>query len=620
MLTRKFFLLIIPVLLLFALIDYVVVNHLVIGKFDRLERREAIKNGQRVLDAIERELHHLMSLCEDWSYWDDTFEFMVTHNQSYIESNLVPQTHIDNEINLFMLINTDGSVLLKKNVDLETLENIAVAEFDLNSYPPDHFLISRGKGDIQSGIVHTSAGLFLIAKAPILTSLKTGPYNGTMIMGRLFDGNYQDILCGQTRMRFSVNPGDIDQISSIRENARHEGDNFVIDYNGPDTLNLLGRLDTINGVDYYIEASLNRDFMKEGRRTVTMLYISLMVVSIIILFVLMIGIQFLVIRPIKRLKEHALLIAHKQETCTRLYPNRKDEIGVLAQEFDQVFDRLFETRSRLLESSYKSGLAEMASNFLHNLRNSLTPLMGEIQGIRYACRNLDFEKYKKAHEELMREDLDPERRKKIREYLLLLDRQYFETMDDINLEFNTLDEYRQNIEKLLDTQSKWTSAKPVVEPMKQSEIGKEIQSFLSPSLRRKLTLSVHNEEKKDKTIRTYRVTLLMILSRLLEYIVESRMDSGDLRIVILTKRMVHDEKPILSIRVMMPQTMHPIEGSISVFAEGSTDTTKSLTNELIWCTNTASVIGAGLRIEQSEDGLTSYFLLQVPIIEQAGSE
>ena len=600
--------------------DLLVVDNLMTSKFNRIEEREAIQNAKRIHDAIDRELYHLESLCVDWSAWDDSYDFMVTRDEGYLESNLGIDTFIDNHVNLIMFIEMDGTVLWKRVVDLESETDIHVAIFDQERYSQNHMLVAHDIEERMAGLLHTERGLCMIAKSPILTSQKEGPAHGTLIMGRYFNNDYQDILCDQTRTRFEIKQGRMNGDANKERKLKRIDSKYMIDRSHPDTLVILSRLPSLNGVEYYIESTIDRDFMKEGKRTVLILYISLMVVGSVILLVMLGGIQFMVIRPIKKVKEHALEIAGNQVLEQRLYPKRKDEIGILAHEFDMIFENLLETRSRLLESSYKSGLAEMASNFLHNLRNSLTPLMGEIQGIRFACRNVDFQKYYKAHIELDSDTSDPERQKKIREYLLLLDRQNMDYVEEIRALFNTLDDYRHNIEKLLDTQSRWTSAKPVVETLKLNEIGKEIHAFISPSVIRHMNITVHNEDIGLETVQTYRVTFLMILSRLLEFIHENQTDEGGARVVILIKRTEIDEKPYISFRIVLPGSTNLVNKMSSVFAIDNAKGMKPLHGDLIWCSNTASVIGARLEAVESDGSVKSHFQLTIPIIEETSDK
>ena len=84
--------------------------------------------------------------------------------------------------------------------------------------------------------------------------------------------------------------------------------------------------------------------------------------------------QTTMLRPIAKLTEHALLIGENDNLSIRLNPDGKDEFGVLGRTFDQMVDRLAETRRRLIDQSYHSGIAEMASGVSAQYRQRDNPI------------------------------------------------------------------------------------------------------------------------------------------------------------------------------------------------------------------------------------------------------
>ncbi len=614
MLTRKILFLIIPIFLLFAVLDFLVIDLMVSKKLERLETQEAIEDNQRVQDAIERELYHLLSLCVDWSSWDDTYQFMVDRNARYIDANLLIDTFMDNHFNIMLFIKPDGTVFWRRLYNPSEKVEISIPEFEFDQFPANHPIMSIDDNDRGSGLFHTDTGLILVVHAPILTSGSEGPLRGTLVLGRYFDPEYQEIMEAQTRRKFDVIKGSFNEITKRkRKDLCFVGDNYLFDKSDHNVLSVYNQLTTIDGVNYLIESLTPRDIIQEGRITIVILWVSLMAVGLLITVAMVFTIEFLVIQPIRQLKEYVLDVGQNDIQGTPLYPKRHDEIGFLAQEFDKNYKQLFETRSRLLESSYKSGLSEMASNFLHNLRNSLTPLMGEIQGIRMACRKIDFNKYSKAHRELKLDKMDPERRERIMEYLTLLDSHNLDYHEEILQLFNSMDNYRKNIEELMDTQSIWTSAKPVVETVRLSDMAKDIHDFLSPKIRSRINLAFQFNLEANQIVRSYRVSVLMIISRLLEYIAQSCVKDEKINIQMLVDRAEVKNKQVLQLKISIPPELIPDAEFASVFAFDKNQNKNQMRSELLWCSNTAAAIGAKLSISRMSDN-NSYFHIQVPLM------
>ena len=88
-----------------AALSYVAQRHVFLPRFLELEREEALKDLNRCVESLEREMYHLDVVCADWAAWDDTYEFVEEANAEYVASNLVMATFIDNKLNLIYIIN-----------------------------------------------------------------------------------------------------------------------------------------------------------------------------------------------------------------------------------------------------------------------------------------------------------------------------------------------------------------------------------------------------------------------------------------------------------------------------------------------------------------------------------
>ena len=55
--------------------------------YSRLETFTAKQNVERVENTYNAVVEQLKSTISDWSYWDDTYQFISDHNQEYIDEN-----------------------------------------------------------------------------------------------------------------------------------------------------------------------------------------------------------------------------------------------------------------------------------------------------------------------------------------------------------------------------------------------------------------------------------------------------------------------------------------------------------------------------------------------------
>ena len=81
----------------------------------------------------------------------------------------------------------------------------------------------------------------------------------------------------------------------------------------------------------------------------------------IALITLMVLLGRIVLSPLARVTDHAQRIATADDLSARLDYDRRDELGTLAGAFDNMVERLAQTRRELVDRSFESGAAENAS-------------------------------------------------------------------------------------------------------------------------------------------------------------------------------------------------------------------------------------------------------------------
>lgn len=96
------------VLILIGIMHCVTAKFILFQSFLRLEEKEAQRNLDRVVQAIEREIQHIDSICHDWATWDETIDFVKNRTADYIKSNLPLSIFTSNNINLVHIADADG--------------------------------------------------------------------------------------------------------------------------------------------------------------------------------------------------------------------------------------------------------------------------------------------------------------------------------------------------------------------------------------------------------------------------------------------------------------------------------------------------------------------------------
>ena len=357
-LKTKVILILCGIFALYGAVNFGIHRFIIFPSYLEMEKHDAGENIQRAISAIDREIAHIDSLCHDWSAWDDTYDFIQTVSEEYIDSNLPFSTFADNELNMIYLVDNTGSVVWGEIYDLETEERISLDVFPGESLPATHPLLSYETegADLSEtfikGIIKTSAGPLLVSSRPILTSGNNGPPRGHFIMGRLFNEEMIDSLTDQIRVDFTIYPA----INSIEE---HLGKTPLQVHNGPkyylneSTDSLLLHIHTIypdisGNAAFAIRMIIPREIVQQGLATMRFALLSILAAGLCVLVVMLFLLQKTILHPITRLIRHMLNISETGNFSRRLSIRRNDEIGTLGREFDKMVE-MIEEQTNVME-------------------------------------------------------------------------------------------------------------------------------------------------------------------------------------------------------------------------------------------------------------------------------
>lgn len=388
--------------------NYVIQQFIILPSFTDLECQEAQKDLQRCVRAVTREVEHLDTLCWDWSCWDDTYDFVESLSNEYVESNLVLSTFTASGLNLIYVIDTDGTVVWGEIYDLETEEPMALADFPKDAFPKGHPLISYEAGDSPleevkiCGVFMTERGPMLISSRPILTTNHEGPSRGSFMMGRLFSDEILQMLVDQTQVSFEVFPVQDDSLPAVIKeipNRLTKESPYLIEEEGEGHLLIYTNYSNVKGEPgLLMKAKILREISARGHTTMSYVLSSMSISALVVLILMLLILQRTVVRPITALTEHALSIERTGDLSRRLSMERQDEIGTLGREFDRMLEQLGKTHSDLKrEITQRKRTEERLENmndcFLkfgpspsENI-NLLTKSCGEMLGAAWALYN-----------------------------------------------------------------------------------------------------------------------------------------------------------------------------------------------------------------------------------------
>jgi PAS domain S-box-containing protein len=363
MMLRRRMLLVIGLTLVALIVGlYGVSSSILLKDFARLERREAVRDVKRLHSAVANEVDDLNAEAAEWAEWDDTYQFVEDRNRDYIHSNL-GETMLGNiRLNFIVFLNRDGQVVWGKGFDRHAQKAVAIPDSLLQLLKESSPLLDHPNTEsVHTGVLLLPEGAALVASRPIITSERTGPVRGTLILGRFLDGEAVKQIADRARLTTTVCrvddpqlPADFRQASAALHGARNV-------YVHPLTDDSVGGYTLWNDVfgkpALLLRVNIPREIFAQGQATIRYLVTSLLVIGLGFGFATALLMERLVLARLTRLIADVDRIGVSNDVTARVAVHGHDELAGLATALNKMLDTLQRSQVELHESAAQQKFA-----------------------------------------------------------------------------------------------------------------------------------------------------------------------------------------------------------------------------------------------------------------------
>lgn len=163
------------------------VFNIVVNKYtDNVEVKKLSYNFNILQSIIEKDNLGIERTAEDWSNWDESYNFMSgTDDKYFIDTNLHPAVLSQLDLNFMFFIDTKGDLKYGITRYLENNTKDAILS-KVSSKKDGRFQILTFKNNFQnkSGILSADGKVFLITATAITTTNGNAESNGNLVIGR----------------------------------------------------------------------------------------------------------------------------------------------------------------------------------------------------------------------------------------------------------------------------------------------------------------------------------------------------------------------------------------------------------------------------------------------------
>jgi two-component system NtrC family sensor kinase len=519
--------------LLFAVLivlEIAVQKQVLMPSFAELERDDAKTSMKRIDYALNITLDNLELSAADWGNWEDVYQFVQAPDAKFVNTNITPVALKQLQVNTLMIVDLAGNVVLASTRDLDSGEPMNM-DLAANKELPQHFPWRRNlaEGTPAKGLIETDQGIMLIAGSPILNGSGSGRSMGMVIMGKF------------------LTPRQVRRIG-----AQAQANLLMMPDHTPGGVERLVETDTLTQVyrpftDIYghplmtLRVEVPRKITERGQSAVNYASAYLIVAGVAALVLLVIVLNRVVLAPLGRVTRHAVALGAGTDLTARLDLPGRDEVAVLAREFDRMVERVAESRRQLVDQSFQAGFAELARGVLHNLGNAMTPLGVRLSKLGECLRDAPVADVELAVGELAREKSGSERYADLEEFLRLGCRELGQSLKDAQADVMVIQRQAIVVQTELAELMRSTRNEHVIEPVRLPDLVSQTLEIVPDACRQRLIVEADESLRRVGVVQVARTVLRLVLQNLIINAADAVRDAGrDKGVLKLVAEIVHE--------------------------------------------------------------------------------
>lgn len=326
-------------------------QRILLTSYRQLEESAVSADTERVVRSLDRSLDQLSRTTADWSYWNDTYEFVQGRYDEYVSDNLGVDSLVNLDLNFAIYLDRDGDILFFRFLDLEeeteTGPAFAVDATFLRAMTP----APEDPLSHVTGIMKVEDRPLLLASRHILDSHSGGPSAGTLIFGAYLDENR--IVALEESVRSELSLYDID------DPTLPEAEQAAVAALGPSGEALVQPLDrnTVSGYRilsdvggkpaYLLKVEAPRTLYQQGLVSLGYFVANLLLFGVVATAVTLLLMDRLVLARLARLHSDVMRIRQTGNLSLTVTAGGSDEIAGLGRVLNALLGEVARSRDQL---------------------------------------------------------------------------------------------------------------------------------------------------------------------------------------------------------------------------------------------------------------------------------
>jgi len=351
------------VVVIFGIISFIlmiyVTSILIDNQFLIIEKNDINESIFRTKAKLENLKNNTEKKTKDWALWTDTFDYINNGNKKYLDTNLhaseaqafgvegIGYFRFDKKPRAIVYFNLQNGILVPDMIT--RLQAIGQSE-------P---VIAAAKAKAHSAFfARTGNHLLAIAVAQVTRSDGSGTPAGFIMMAN------------------EVTSANLSEALQVAAKINNQADDQSESVFGPDKKILfnIGVPDITGSNIAVVSYSRDRAIMRAARDLQFVVMFGMALIIVFLMMTLTIFLNRAMIAPLSDLKRHVDAIGRTGDLVEISVDGRRDEIGSLAEGFNEMVLQLRDLQARMEAQSFQIGKTQSTIGSLHNVNNGLSPV------------------------------------------------------------------------------------------------------------------------------------------------------------------------------------------------------------------------------------------------------
>ncbi len=310
------------------------------------EKQDTEHRVQAALNVMRQREGFLHFRSKDWSYWNDAYNFVQYGDRKFIDTNLIPLSISNLNLNLLVLANSSGQLIFDTQFDLNNHQNLPLEPLLKKRLQLSDLLFasSASSKDSRLGIIALSQDLAIVSIRPILHSDGSGPANGTLVWGQNLSASYWQELEKTTGLSLSAQRLDRNSLTPDFQTALKAINQKHPIFVTPLSEQAIAGYTIVNDIDgrpvLLLRVSNPRTIYQDGKETITYLSWIAVIVGLAFSGVTLLLLENLVLSRLARLIQTATQISQQSDLSERMETSGNDELSTLAMAINTMLEAL----------------------------------------------------------------------------------------------------------------------------------------------------------------------------------------------------------------------------------------------------------------------------------------